>query len=105
VTATAWTGREEGLCRAYELVGARCNAVGLAEPVDPAVRPFFDRPFRVLDAGRFADALRAGVTDDRLRALPPVGAVDQWVDSTDALGATRRLRSATAAFLTDPNER
>jgi hypothetical protein len=104
LAARGWPGREEGLCRAYELVGARCNAVGLAEPVDPSVRPFFDRPFRVLDAGRFAATLRAAVTDERLRVLPPVGAVDQWVDGTDALGATGRLRSAVAAFL-DPNER
>ncbi|AGL20348.1 DUF4037 domain-containing protein [Actinoplanes sp. N902-109] len=51
--------RQAALCTAYEAAARLQNATGLAEPVDPVCRPFFDRPFRVLDAGRFAAALRA----------------------------------------------
>jgi hypothetical protein len=39
----------------------------------------------VLHAERFAEALLASVPDPEIRALPPVGAVDQYVDSTDLL--------------------
>lgn len=83
--ASGWTEREAGLCLAYEAIAARHNALGLTPPLDPAVRPFYDRPFLVLDAGRYATALQATVADPALRVLPLIGAVDQRVDSTDVL--------------------
>jgi hypothetical protein len=39
----------------------------------------------VLDAARFATALSARVADPELAGRPPVGAVDQFTDNTDAL--------------------
>ncbi|HYN94926.1 MAG TPA: DUF4037 domain-containing protein [Pilimelia sp.] len=106
LSAPDWPAREEALCRAYELVAGRTNAVGLAPPVDPGVRGFHDRPFRVLDAGRLARALRSAIADPWLRALPQVGAVDQWADSTDALVAPpAALRAACVALLGVPNDR
>jgi hypothetical protein len=82
------------LCRAYEATAARHNASGLTQPLDPAVRLFHDRPFLILDAGRFATALRSTITDPALRALPPIGAVDQIVDNTDVLERPSLLRAA-----------
>jgi hypothetical protein len=96
VAASTHPDREDALVAAYETVAAAHNATGLTEPVDPTVRPFHERPFRVLDAGRFADACRAAVTDPWLRGLPPIGSVDQVADSTDvlaAIGVARRLRA------------
>jgi hypothetical protein len=78
-------GRETALCRAYEAAARWQNATGLAAPVDPTTRGYFDRPLRVLDAGRFAAALRARITDRALLALPAIGAIDGYVDSTDLL--------------------
>ena len=46
-------------------------------------RHFHSRPFLVLNAHRFTDALIATITEPALKALPPVGAIDQYVDSTD----------------------
>ncbi len=40
----------------------------------------------------FAAALREAITDPRLRHLPLTGAVDQFTDSTDALGRLGFLR-------------
>ena len=49
------------------------------------MRPFFDRPAQVIGADRFVtDSLRQ-VTDPELRALPLIGAVDQFADNTDLL--------------------
>ena len=83
------------------------NATGLAAPVDPTPRPFHDRPFTVLDGERFAAALRDAVTDPEVRALPPTGTIDQYVDSTDVLAHTGRSRAAMGGLLADgrPNER
>jgi hypothetical protein len=84
--------RERALCRAYGLAAEWHNRLGLTAPLDPAVRRFHDRPFLVLDAGRFTTALLDSITDPAVRALPPVGAVDQYVDSTDVLSHTARTR-------------
>ena len=76
-----------GICRGW-----------LTEPVDPGVRPFHDRPFRVLGTERFVRALIGGIGDPALRALPLTGAVDQFVDSTDALAHRARSRALAAAL-------
>ncbi|MER6668052.1 DUF4037 domain-containing protein [Amycolatopsis japonica] len=94
MAATGWHERELHMATAYETVAALHNESGLTEPVDPRSRSFHDRPYRVLHAERFAAALIATIHDPALRDLPLTGAIDQFVDSTDALGArafTRRF--------------
>jgi hypothetical protein len=90
-------GREEALVRAYEAVARRHNALGITAPSEPTVRHFHSRPFRVLGSGRFVDACLERIEDERLRARPLVGSVDQLADSTDVLGDPLRARQ-TAAF-------
>jgi Domain of unknown function (DUF4037) len=96
--ATRFPEREEALVEAVEAVARRHNALGVTEPVDPKVRPFYTRPFRVLASGRFVDACLAEVSDPRLRALPLVGAVDQLSDSTDVLSDPARSRRLSALY-------
>ncbi|GAA1004121.1 hypothetical protein Aple_086280 [Acrocarpospora pleiomorpha] len=92
-----WRAREEHLCAAYRRVASVQNRLGLAEPVEGSVRPFFARPFRVIGGMRFAEALMGAVSDPRVRELPLVGTVDQFADSTDALTRSDRARSLAAA--------
>jgi hypothetical protein len=101
--ATSDAQREEHLARAYEVAAARHNALGLTDPVDPATRRYHDRPFRVLRADRLAAAVLAGLTDARLAALPPIGAIDQFADATDLFSDPPRCRAATAAALGLPS--
>jgi hypothetical protein len=75
--------REQGLLDACAAAAARHNALGLTQPLDTTPRGFHGRPYRVLGAERFAEACFATVADPKLRSLPPIGAVDQWSDSTD----------------------
>jgi hypothetical protein len=91
--------REENLGRAYGLAAAHHNALGVTDPVDGSPRRFHDRPYRVLDADRFAGALRARIADPVVRALPRIGGVDQFVDSTDVLAHPRRARACALALL------
>jgi len=103
LTAASWRDREDSLCAAYEAAARLHNELGLTEHVGPAVRPtFWDRPFRVLAAARFTTALCAAISDERIRALPLTGAVDQFTDSTDAIGDRRLLRAAIATQLGEP---
>ncbi|MFJ8884604.1 DUF4037 domain-containing protein [Streptomyces sp. NPDC102402] len=85
LAATEYPAREAHLCAAYEAVASLQNSSGLIAPVDPGRRPYHARPFLVLHAERFAHALALTVTDPDLQALPLVGGVDQWADSTDLL--------------------
>jgi hypothetical protein len=87
LASTAWRERERHLVTACETVAEAHNALGLTEPVEPRASAFHDRPFRVIHAERFVAALLDG-------SPSPVGAIDQFVDSTDALGDrafTRRV--------------
>jgi Domain of unknown function (DUF4037) len=93
VRAERWTERQAGLCQAYEAVAARHNDLRLTQPLEPTVRPFYDRPFLVLGAGRFAAALQSTVADPALRSLPLIGGVDQVVDNTDVLERPSLSRS------------
>jgi hypothetical protein len=98
LAATAYPAREAALVRAYEAVARRFNALGVAEPQDPTVRPFFARAYRVLSSDRFASACLAAVEDEQLRGLPLVGSVDQLADSTDVLTSQELARRLGAMY-------
>jgi Domain of unknown function (DUF4037) len=97
--ARSWPDREHNLCAAYEAVAGMHNELGLTATLDASVRPFYDRPYQVIDAGRFVAPLRESISAPEIRRLPPTGAVDQFVDSTDALGDRRLLRAAISVQL------
>jgi hypothetical protein len=65
------------------------------------VRRFYGRPFLVLASSRFVDACLERVRDPWLRSLPPLGAVDQFVDSTDVLAYAARARRTRALLVPD----
>lgn len=92
IAATEYPAREDALVAAVEALARRHNALGLTEPVEPAVRLFYTRPFRVLRSRRFVDACLARISDPWLLSLPLVGAVDQFSDSSDVLSDPSRSR-------------
>ncbi|MEU5697098.1 DUF4037 domain-containing protein [Actinosynnema sp. NPDC020468] len=98
LAATSWHRREEHLAAAYSAIAVRHNDLGLTERLDPATRPYHARPYRVLRAERFGQALLAGVEDPEVRALPLTGAVDQFADNTDLLGDRAVTRAVTAVL-------
>jgi hypothetical protein len=99
ISATTWTDRERALSAAFEELARVHNGLGLTEPIDVSVRPFYTRPYQVIDAGRFAAALAGSIADDQIRRLPLTGAVDQFIDSTDAAGDATLRRAAVQALI------
>ncbi|MDR3035866.1 MAG: DUF4037 domain-containing protein [Kitasatospora sp.] len=104
VSATRWPDRERSLVQALEAAAARHNDLGLTAPLDITARGFFDRPYQVLEAGRFVTALREAIRDPRIRRLPATGAVDQFADSTDALRRVESTRAMVATIYGLPAE-
>jgi hypothetical protein len=94
--------RAEHLVTAYRYVGETHNRLGLTAPLSTHPRPYYERPYPVLAAARFAEALRATLTTPDLRTRPLTGAVDQYTDSVDVARSSATTRSLTAA-LTPPD--
>ena len=99
ISAGDWATREQHLCRAYEKVASLHNELEFTPPLDIRVRGFYERPYQVVDAARFAAALRQAISDPLLRRLPATGAIDQFTDSTDALGRLGFLRACVGAAI------
>jgi hypothetical protein len=86
IGAESWETRQEALAVAYRAVAAKHNALGITEPLDPDVRPYYGRPYLVIGADRFADAIEARISDPDVRLLPRrLGSLNQVVDSSDTL--------------------
>src|SRR6202012_6004389 len=87
--APAWREREGALAAGCEVLLDAQRERGLPAP-GAAVIPFFDRPYRTLDEA-VPRALLDGITDPEVARLPPmIGALEQWVDSTDVLSSPGR---------------
>jgi hypothetical protein len=84
--AKIWPEREKPLTLAYEFVAGMHNDLDITAPLPTKVCQYYDRPFQVLDAWNLASVIHAAITSEEVRALPEnLGAIDQFVDSTDVL--------------------
>lgn len=84
LNAQDWREREQAMSAAYELVAEQHNQLGITQPLWTKVSPFYERPFSVIHADRFAEAIRTAINSEEVLALPPsLGGIDQFVDSTD----------------------
>jgi len=92
--ASTWEARQTHLTAAYEFAGKMHNALRITEPLTPKVSQFHNRPFLVVHADRFVDAIRAAIKSEEVLALPQhLGSVDQCLDSTDALEYLDRFKA------------
>lgn len=84
LAAPTWQKREIPLCAAYEFVARMHNGLGITEPLDTAVTYFHERPYRVINAGRFTAALKKAITDETVKTIQTdIGSIDQFSHSTD----------------------
>jgi hypothetical protein len=83
----SWPNRERHLCAAYGAIARMHNALGVFAHLDNGTMSFYQRPYRVLGAGRFARAVSDEIRDPQLRkiyeSVGPIGSVDQFADSTN----------------------
>lgn len=90
--SNGWKEREQHLANAYRLVAQMHNESGITRPISTGVSYYHNRPYLVIHAGRFADEIRATITDEEIKRLSftPIGGVDQFIDSTDVLSNPAR---------------
>lgn len=85
LAASSWEPREEALVEAYRAVAVMQNDLNITEPLPTEPTFFHTRPFRVIHGERFAAALSSTIDGEFLTLVAKLGAIDQWVDSTDVL--------------------
>jgi hypothetical protein len=76
----------EALCQCYTHLARQHNALGITERLPESAVQFFNRPFQVIPAERFVQALLAQITDPQLLAvsrLGLIGSIDLFSDNTD----------------------
>ena len=99
LAAHGWNDRQQHLVHAYEIVATMHNDLGITEPLSTQPSHFHGRPFLIIEAGRFADALRDQIRDERVRNLPEaIGSINQFVDSTDVLSNPTLRRRVEAIY-------
>jgi hypothetical protein len=85
-SAVTWREREEALCKAYEFMARKHNHLEITEKLEEQVSFFYDRPFKVIQGGIFAQAIVSKITDPTIRKLSEkrlIGGIDQITDNTD----------------------
>ena len=114
LTAPDYATCEPSLARAYTRLAEMHNALAITPPLDPRTRTYSGwhslragvehlppgdtrdtRPFQVIFAGRFTDALAAEIKDPQVVAFPRFnGSVNQFlVESSDAVQNVQFCRS------------
>lgn len=90
--AETWREREIPMSEAYGILAQMHNALGITDPLPTEVSPFHGRPYQVIHGDAFSDALVKQIRDpevQRIAALPLIGSLDQFSDSTDLREGTR----------------
>lgn len=83
--------RETGVRQALTLVAEQHNTLAITPSIPPAFNYFkvgindAVRPYRVLNAGNYAEACRQAIAEEKLAKLPTVGSIDQLTHADDVL--------------------
>ena len=84
--APTWQAREAALSKAYTQLARAHNALAITPPLPDTTAPFFGRPFNVIFAPRYVEAILAQITDPAVQQIATtslIGSIDQFSDSTD----------------------
>lgn len=96
-TALDWREREKHLSALYSHMATIHNESGLTPPLSVETHSFFGRPYQVLFAERFADAINATIQNPRLVNIAHVGAVDQFTDNV-AIHSNAKIAAKLETF-------
>ena len=97
--AQSWKERESHLSSAYDIVASMHNALEITEALDTKVSPYYGRPYLVIHADRFAEAVKATIRSEELREkIELIGSVDQFIDCTEILSKSKLFRHVPETF-------
>ena len=92
--AKLWKERERYLGRAYSIVAQMHNALHIAKALPTKVSKYHARPFHVIHADAFADAIKGKIKNAQLKKLELVGSVDQFTNVSSNTELCKWLKTA-----------
>lgn len=99
MTAATWQERETHMAEAYRTIARMHNKLGITEPIDPEVRNYYGRPYKVIFAERFVEPIRAAIIGEEVKNLPPyIGSSNQFIESTDLMESADLRRKLKAIY-------
>jgi hypothetical protein len=91
--------REKWLSKAYHIVAEKQNSLHITQQQLPIkVSRFYNRPYLVIHAGSFANAIRKEINDARVRKLPLIGSINQITENSELLGDKEMLRQSQRIY-------
>jgi hypothetical protein len=103
LSAKTWEAREKALAKAYSILGKQQNALRLMRPVTTRITNYYSRPYRVIFAERFAEALKNKIRDPQVKRIKTdIGSIDQFTDSTNVIGDLALIRKLRTVYDREP---
>ena len=99
LVADFWQHREEHMSRAYEIIAQMHNKLSLTSPMKTNVFNYYNRPYLVIHASRFAEAIKSIISDKEVRKLPSFGAIDQFIADANLLEHPQLRQKLKATFI------
>ncbi len=98
LTAQSWVERQDALCQSYRIAAEQHNRLNITDPFDPQPVRFHERPFMVIQAERFAEAIQNSIQNEEIRRMPLFGSVNQFCFTTDILESPAACRSFSSLY-------
>jgi hypothetical protein len=90
---------EKSLVEVYRALAGMHNGLGVTGALDTTPRSYLSRPYLVLRADRFANALLHAIRDTTLTRIPVrMGAIDQFIDCTDYIENVGMYRKTLSLY-------
>lgn len=84
LSSKTWKSRERSLIKAYAVIARQHNSLKITAPLPAKASSYYGRPYTVIFADRFADAISKEIGDAAVKRIgPKIGSIDQFTDSTD----------------------
>lgn len=97
--AESWRERENHLSTAYEIIANMHNALEITDVLETKVSPYYGRPYLVIQAEHFAEAIKATIQNEELRSMTKlIGSVDQCIDCTDIISNPKLFRRLSVMY-------
>jgi len=77
---------EKILCDIYLIVGEKHNSLKITPDIKPEITDFYNRPYKVMSAWKYAEALVSEIASEEIRNLRvETGGIDQFAELSDSV--------------------
>ena len=99
LNAEEWQEREKWLSHAYLHLANKHNQLKITPQIPAEILPFHDRPFQIIDGGKYTEAIMAEIQNDFISQIqPPIGSVNQITNTVDLLESNALLKKLGNVF-------